>query len=145
MNIGERIRFVRKLKKMTQLELAEKAGLGNDDNARTRISQYENGIRTPKEETLEKISEALGVTSLYLSTKEKSDAYFYTNLIFDIGNEEPNVTIVEKDGKYLLEVKDYESMKKIIDDYLEKKNEFKENKISEEDYQMWMINYTKKD
>ena len=48
---------------MKQEELAEKIGLGGGENGRTRISQYENGKRTPKEDLLEKISDALQIDS----------------------------------------------------------------------------------
>ncbi|WP_338108306.1 helix-turn-helix transcriptional regulator [Thomasclavelia spiroformis] len=48
MNIGERIKYVRMLRGMRQEELAGKIGLGYNANGRTRISQYENGKRTPK-------------------------------------------------------------------------------------------------
>ena len=43
MDIGERIRFVRQFRGLTQTELAEKSGLSADENGRIRISQYENG------------------------------------------------------------------------------------------------------
>ena len=48
MNIGKRIKYVRMLRGMRQEELAGKVGLGYNENGRTRISQYENGKRTPK-------------------------------------------------------------------------------------------------
>lgn len=40
---------------MKQEELAKKIGLGGGKNGRTRISQYENGKRTSKEDLLEKL------------------------------------------------------------------------------------------
>ena len=70
MTLGERIRYVRQLRGMTQTELAEKAGFTADENGRIRISQYENDSRIPRKEQLKKISEALGVTSYYLSLEE---------------------------------------------------------------------------
>lgn len=54
MNIGERIKYVRMLRGMRQEELAGKIGLGYNANGRTRISQYENGKRTPKKICLRK-------------------------------------------------------------------------------------------
>ena len=44
MDIGERIRFVRQFRGLTQTELAEKSGLSADENERIRISQYENEL-----------------------------------------------------------------------------------------------------
>ena len=54
MDIGQRIRFVRLFRGMKQEELAEKIGLGGGENGRTRISQYENGKRTPKGRSIRK-------------------------------------------------------------------------------------------
>ena len=58
MNIGERIRYVRQFRGLTQEELAIKVGLGEGENGRTRISQYETGKRKPKEDMLEKIKQS---------------------------------------------------------------------------------------
>lgn len=141
MNLGERIRYVRRLKNMTQLELAEKCGLGDDDNARTRISQYENGSRTPKEEMLEKISEALGVTSLYLSTKERTFAYDLCTLLFDLDGNGDGVDIIKTEDDYLLDIHFTFIFEKMYEDWLQKKKELAEGKITKEEYIMWKINY----
>ena len=55
--IGERIREIRKRKKMTQKELAEKCG-GMADSA---IRKYESGSVTPKFDTMARIASALDV------------------------------------------------------------------------------------
>ena len=141
MDLGERIRYVRRLKNMTQLELAEKCGLGDDDNARTRISQYENGSRTPKEEMLEKISEALGVTSLYLSTKERTFAYDLCTLLFDLDGSGDGVDIIKTEDDYLLDIHFTFIFEKMYEDWLQKKKELAEGKITKEEYIMWKINY----
>lgn len=54
---GEKIRHYRKMRNMTQAQLGEKVGLG--DGA---IRHYESGIRTPTEEQLEDIAEALDIS-----------------------------------------------------------------------------------
>lgn len=140
MDLGERIRFVRKLRNMTQLELAEKCRLGNDDNARTRISQYENGQRTPKEDILEKISEALGVTSLYLSTKERTFAYDLCTLLFDMDNT-VGVDIIKTDDNYLLDIHYNAIFEDMYEEWIQKKKDLAEGKITKEEYIMWKINY----
>ena len=53
LTMGDRIRFVRQFRGLTQTELAEKVGLPPGENGRIRISQYENGTHVPKEEMLE--------------------------------------------------------------------------------------------
>ena len=47
MSIGERIRYIRNLRGMTQKELGKAIGF-DDRTADIRIAQYESGTRTPK-------------------------------------------------------------------------------------------------
>ena len=56
MTTGERIKAARKKKGMTQAELANKLGISF-----VGVSQWENDIRNPKYETLEKIAKELDV------------------------------------------------------------------------------------
>ncbi len=60
MAIGDRIKFFRKLRGLTQKELGVMAGL-NGKTADIRISQYESGQRTPKEDLLNRFAYILGV------------------------------------------------------------------------------------
>ena len=56
MTTGQLIKAARKKKKMTQAELAEKLNISY-----VGVSQWENGIRNPKYDTIRKIADALGV------------------------------------------------------------------------------------
>jgi len=56
MTIGEHIRLIRKTKKLTQKQVAEKCGMAD-----SAIRKYESGTVTPKYETLERIASALEV------------------------------------------------------------------------------------
>lgn len=66
MAIGERIRFFRKKRRLTQTQLGILAGM-NETTAAIRISQYESGQRTPKEELANKLAYILGVLPEALS------------------------------------------------------------------------------
>lgn len=57
MALGSYIKETRRFLKLTQQELAEKAGISFQ-----QLSQYEREVRTPKNETLEKIVGAMGFT-----------------------------------------------------------------------------------
>ena len=57
MSVGENIRRYRKLRGMTQAQLAEAVGLTEG-----AVRHYESGIRAVKPELLESISAALGVS-----------------------------------------------------------------------------------
>ena len=128
LDIGERIRFVRTFRGMSQTELAGKIGLGANENGRTRISQYENGKRVPKEELLEKISDALDVDSLYLSTKVHTHAL---DIAFDL---------LDWDNGVLIKYDDF-MFKNFFKEWAEKQAALKEGKITKEQYIEWKINF----
>lgn len=56
MDIGEKIKYLRTEKGITQKELASKLGTSQQN-----LAQYENGKRNPKPETLKRIADALEV------------------------------------------------------------------------------------
>lgn len=53
--IGERIKDFRKAANLTQKQLGERIGVSG-----AMIGQYETGVRKPKQETVERIAQALG-------------------------------------------------------------------------------------
>ena len=66
MNIGERIKRYRKEKRMTQEEVADRAGV-----TAVSVSRWENGARDPTFRDVEKIAAALGVTMEELTREPK--------------------------------------------------------------------------
>lgn len=58
---GNRIRILRKKHNLTQLELAKKVEI-----PKSTLAGYENGLRRPKFETVEKLAEVLHTSSDYL-------------------------------------------------------------------------------
>lgn len=69
MAIGERIRFFRNLRGMTQKYLGQVVGFP-EKTADIRMAQYESGSRTPKAELTENLAGALGVSPLALSVPD---------------------------------------------------------------------------
>ncbi len=69
MAIGERIRFFRNLRGMTQKYLGQVVGF-LEKTADIRMAQYESGSRTPKAELTENLASALGVSPLALSVPD---------------------------------------------------------------------------
>ena len=140
MDIGQRIRYVRNLRGLSQIELAGKVGLGADEKGRIRITQYENGTRTPKEDMLEKISKALNVNSLYLSTAPKTDAleFLFTLFDFDI---DMSIIIEKENDRFKLDFDNW-MFNDVFEEWMNKKAELKSGKISKEEYIEWKINYT---
>jgi transcriptional regulator with XRE-family HTH domain len=64
MNIGEKVKSLRKQRNMSLRELAQNTGL-----SKTTLSDLENGIKNPSLDTVEKIATAFGLTSSDLLQK----------------------------------------------------------------------------
>lgn len=64
MNIGNALKDIRKGKKLTQKELANKIGISN-----TYLSEIENNSRKPNIDLVKTIADALDVNFLYLILK----------------------------------------------------------------------------
>lgn len=69
MAIGERIRFFRNLRGMTQKYLGQMVGFP-EKTADIRMAQYESGSRSPKAELTENLAGVLGVSPLALSVPD---------------------------------------------------------------------------
>ena len=124
--IGENIKSIRKEKKITQKELAEKCIL-----ATITIRQYENGKREPKYETLSKIANALNVSILDLTLSKSKEPKYITlnNIQIDIKND----------------TADYEATFKRLVDYLEILNKMGKEKAIEQVELLTKIPEYKKD
>lgn len=70
MEIGGKIKNLRKSRKITQHEFAEKIGV-----SRSTLSCYEIGQRTPNLKTLQQIANIFGVGLDYFGISEKDEAF----------------------------------------------------------------------
>lgn len=69
MAIGERIRFIRNLKNMTQKYLGMSIGF-SEKTADIRMAQYENGARTPKQDLINTIASQLDISPSALTVPD---------------------------------------------------------------------------
>ena len=139
MAIGERIRFFRKLNKMTQRELGEKLGFV-ETSADIRMAQYESGKRTPKQDLVEKLAEIFDVDPATLnipnveSQKGLMKTFFALEDIYGL-----TVEHLEDGGVAVISNK-----KKVNDDLFEnlsdwaaKAEQLRSGEISDEEYNVW--------
>ena len=119
--IGQRIKELRRLKKMTQIELSEKTGI-----KQSRLSNYEKGLTLPRFGNLEKIANALGVEysdilNFEISKNEMKRylKYGFDPQIYDFIVD--NSTTIPFDGFEESDLKFYEELKK--NEELKKENE----------------------
>lgn len=80
---GERMRYYRKQKGLTQQELGEVLGF-TVRNAEIRISQYETGKRFPKDELLNEIAMALDVKKEMLLLPDLSNKELVYQILLEL-------------------------------------------------------------
>lgn len=88
MTTGERIKQARKQAGMTQKELAKKLGISY-----VGVSQWENNLRNPKQETIQRIADAIGCDFYWLLWGEKlsTPQRISTNVMRMFCSDDPHV------------------------------------------------------
>ena len=95
MAIGERIRFIRNLRGMTQKWLGQAVGFPQK-TADIRMAQYESGSRTPKEDLVKALANVLEVSPLALNIPDIDSDLGFIHTLFAI--EDIHGVRAEKQG-----------------------------------------------
>ena len=88
MTVGDKIKKIRIFRNMTQKELAERIGLG--ENGANRIAQYETNYRVPKQELLNEMAKALDVNPENFSNATRMSASDFMITLFWIDEFNPS-------------------------------------------------------
>lgn len=132
MLLGERLRKYRTLRGYSQKELGIKAGLSEPT-----IRNYELGNRTPSEEQLHKVADALEVSYFALANPNIDSYHSIMHILFKL-EDEINLRPVDNDGKITFEIDTNQ-----INDYLREwksiYQQFLDGDITAEDYEEWKI------
>ena len=146
MAIGERIRFFRNLKGMTQKYLGVKLGFP-EKTADIRMAQYESGSRTPKEELTNELAELFGISASALNVP---DIESYNGLMHTLFALEDlyGIKVAEINGEVCLTLdKDtggnYITMFEMFSAWKDQAEKLKNGEISKEEYDNWRYNYPK--
>ncbi len=83
LDIGDKIKFFRIRKGLTQQELGNQVGL-NKSSARIRIAQYESGTRNPKQTILQAIADVLDVNILFLKAPFTYSEHEIMHMLFSL-------------------------------------------------------------
>ncbi len=86
LNTGKRIRHFRILRGMTQKALGMAVGFPAE-SADIRIAQYESGTRTPKQNLLRQMAQALGVSPSVLAVPRIKDGQELSSLLIALKDE----------------------------------------------------------
>lgn len=148
MAIGERIRFIRNLRGMTQKWLGQAVGFP-EKTADVRMAQYESGSRTPKEDLVRSISRVLDVSPLALKLPDIDSDFGFIHTFFAI--EDMHGVRVEKQGDEVHIVFDGskrkmdESIFKMLSAWADQAEKYRNGEISKEQYDRWRYTFPAED
>lgn len=148
MAIGERIRFFRNLRGMTQKYLGMQVGFP-EKTADIRIAQYESGSRTPKADLTESLAGVLGVSPLALSVPDIDSDLGLMHTLFTL-EDRYGLTVEMTENGVSMHVdprkgKDAAELSEKLNAWAEQAEKYRNGDISREDYDKWRYNYPKYD
>lgn len=148
MAIGERIRFIRNLRGMTQKYLGTLVGFP-EKTADIRMAQYEAGSRTPKEDLTKALAGALDVSPLALDVPNIDSYYGLMHTLFAL-EDRYGLTIETKDGEVLFRVdprkgKDATRISELVCAWAAIAKKYHAGEISRDEYDKWRYYYPQYD
>lgn len=134
---GSRIAFVRQFRQLTQDELADKLKLNGERKRRT-IANYENGMRTPKDDRLLEIANILNVKKNSIKEydfKEPIDIIYSLMWLEELYPEyQIDLPITYYNGNTLL-------ISKFMKEWYEMRLKRSKREITYEEYIEWKLNF----
>ena len=148
MAIGERIRFIRNLRGMTQKYLGMAIGF-TEKTADVRMAQYESGARTPKENMTADLANVLDVRPQALAVPNIDSDIGLMHTLFTL-EDLRGLTVGEIDGEICLRLDKskgttYTGMFEMLSAWQEQAAKLKAGESTKEEYDQWRYNYPKFD
>ena len=148
MAIGERIRFFRNLRGMTQKYLGQVVGFP-EKTADIRMAQYESGSRTPKAELTESLAGALGVSPLALSVPDIDSYLGLMHTLFTL-EDRYGLEVCECEDEVHLRVHihkghDAAELHRMLAAWGKVAAKLKAGEITKEEYDRWRYRYPELD
>lgn len=165
MTIGEKIKFIRTFRGITQKELGIKVGF-DEKGADNRIAQYETNYRVPKKDMLLQMAKVLNVNPLNFISEVSGSAEDIMQTFFWLDEDNPGAInlfqLVKNPGKCNASEDDavhyndsddwpahppmglwfnYGIVDDFMREWLVKKNELKAGEISRDEYLEWKLNW----
>lgn len=146
MAIGERIRFFRNLRGMTQKYLGIKAGM-SERTADIRVAQYESGTRTPKADLTRTLAEVLSVAPEALTVPDIESYLGLMHTLFVL-EDLYGLQIDKLDGEICLRLdknrgSTYLSLLEEFSAWQKQAERYRSGEISKEEYDHWRYTYPK--
>ena len=148
MAIGERIRFIRNLRGMTQKYLGTLVGFP-EKTADIRMAQYEAGSRTPKEDLTKALAHALEVSPLALDIPDIDSYLGLMHTLFAL-EDRYGLTIEARDGEVVFRIaprkgKDAARVSEMVYAWAPVAEKSRAGDISKEEYDKWRYNFPQYD
>lgn len=148
MAIGERIRFIRNLRGMTQKYLGTLVGFP-EKTADIRMAQYEAGTRTPKEDLTKALAGALDVSPLALDVPDIDSYFGLMHTLFAL-EDRYGLTIETRDGEVLFRIdprkgKDAARISELVCAWAAFAEKYRAGEISRDEYDKWRYYYPQYD
>jgi transcriptional regulator with XRE-family HTH domain len=144
MAIGERIRFIRNLRGMTQKFLGLQVGF-SERTADIRMAQYESGSRTPKADLVEQLANVLDVSTEALNVPNIDS---YTGLMHTLFALEDlyGLKIDTLDGELCIRLNKqlgstYTKMYGMLEPWEQMAQKYRNGEITREEYDQWRYRY----
>ena len=144
MAIGERIKFIRNLRGMTQKYLGQSIGF-DEKTADVRIAQYESGTRTPKENYIQAMAKVLGVVPPALDVPDIDSYIGLMHTLFAL-EDMYGIKIDKIDNEICLTLDksggtSYLSLFEMFSAWQNEAAKLKCSEISKEEYDKWRYTY----
>lgn len=148
MAIGERIRYFRNKRGMTQKYLGTAVGFP-EKSADVRLAQYESGTRSPKAELTKALAEVLDVSPLALSVPDIDSYVGLMHTLFTL-EDLYGLRISSDAGDITLRVypragKDADGLHKMLCAWAEQSEKLKAGEITQDAYDAWRDHYPQQD
>ena len=148
MAIGERIRFFRNLRGMTQKYLGVLMGFP-EKSADIRMAQYESGSRTPKEDLTNSLAQALDVSPSALNVPDIDSYIGLMHTLFAL-EDLYGLKIGEVQGEVCLHADVFHSsgaveLNRMLRSWNDVAAKLKSGEITQEEYNAWRYQYPKYD
>ena len=148
MAIGERIRFIRNLRGMTQKYLGTLVGFP-EKTADIRMAQYESGKRTPKDDLTNSIASALDISPLALNVPDIDSYLGLMHTLFTL-EDLYGLTLEVKNGESVFHFdsrkgKDAASISEMVNAWAPISEKYHAGNISKDDYDKWRYSYPQYD
>ena len=144
MAIGERIRFIRNLRGMTQKFLGRSVGF-DEKTADVRMAQYESGVRSPKADLTAKIAEVLEVAPEALAVPNIENYVGVMHTLFTL-EDLYGLRIDKLDDEICIRLDkdngtEFLTMLKMFKAWEKQAENYRRGKITKESYDNWRYNF----